>query len=495
MGLVVELLILLLKAVFAPESLTTPSQPAAPNPNQLFPTSDLWRRAHLLREEAQALAERVGEGVDAPPEENVQRLRGPVVHELLAELDRYIQTMPRAAPRLQLHFAYKQLDYYQQLSDVLHLLVAQREDPRTLAIVGDADAFADACYSPVLEFARARELPLHSNVPVAVFGAFPMAIDLFFRRSEIAPLLLPRDYVREIVLWPAVAHEIAHDLYYSLPPLDAELTEKLGVPRMAPIPGAPEQVTAAYLDSLFGAWLSEVFADVLGTLILGPAYVVTMLEAFGEPEEPMRAGVAAGAGELIEAHPPAHVRVLLGFHVLHYLGRHQQADMLLDRWRERHGGLASIYLPLRDGRYLRIDEELIAPRVKRVVKILLDSRLDSFDRARLIEVPGLSYLHGEHAKVRELIPRLRRGRVVRGDPRLVVAAAVLAFDREPSAHGRILDAARRSIVGVGTGEPRPDPRPLTSEGGFGDRLRGSLRSPRALAEAMALGAAFARPTR
>ena len=106
--------------------------------------------------------------------------------------------------------------------------------------------------------------------------------------------------------------------------------------------------------------------------------------------------------------------------------------------------------------------------------------------------PGLAYLHAEHAEVERLSRDLARGEIVDADVRWIMASAVLAAAAQPTLHDQILDAARRSIIGVGEKKERATPsktRHLPS-GTINEALVASLRQPDAIQEAIILGAAL-----
>src|SRR5690606_7621401 len=93
----------------------------------------------------------------------------------------------------------------------IEVFIAQRRDPRLRHRLGDVDALADACYRPLIDFARASRIPLRSAAPAAMLGSFDLAIWTGFRPTGLAPLFLPPDFFERLAHWPAVAHEIAHD--------------------------------------------------------------------------------------------------------------------------------------------------------------------------------------------------------------------------------------------------------------------------------------------
>ena len=359
------------------------------------------------------------------------------------------------------------------------------------SMLGDADKMADACYRPVLEFARSHGLDLRTSTPIVVTGNWPLSIAPRFAATRIAPLRVPRDFGRSVWLWPAIAHEVAHDLYYSVDHLEAGVHESLGLPSRVAAPRDDSEIDPVWLRALYGAWLVEVFADVTGTLMLGPAYVETMRRAFRNPDAPHQTAAVFTNGGWIDEHPPRRLRLYMATRVLRRLGRHQEGSDLWERWEAEHAGIAFYFLPLA-GRWVGLSDDAMHGVADSVVDALLERAWPELANYGLLSIPGLPYLHAEHAEVERLKARLARGETVDADVRWIMAAAVLAADAQPSSHDRILEAALRSIIGVGE-ERRSAPvarARRAAPGNIADALVASVRDPEAIREAIILGAAL-----
>jgi hypothetical protein len=362
------------------------------------------------------------------------------------------------------------------------------------SFVGDADAMADACYAPILEFASAQGLDLKTSQPVVVTGDWDLSIVPRFASTRVAPLRLPVGFERSLWRWPAIAHEVAHDFYYSLEPLDRELHTRLHLPHEVELPVSTGEIDGAWLRQLFGAWLPEIFADVMGTITLGPAYVETMRRAFRIPSSPQRTAAILQDNALIDEHPPARIRLYMATRVLHHLGRHQEADALWEQWEADHADVRLYYLPL-GGQWVGLADEALHSIANSVIDELVQRPWPELEGFHLRDIPGLAYLHAEHAEVARLIRDLARGETVDADVRWIMAAAVLAAAAQPALHDQILDAARRSIVGVGQESEQAAHSRRKTSGNKGETLVASLRQPDAIREAIILGAAFTPYTR
>ncbi|MBT8451566.1 MAG: hypothetical protein KJO40_06340 [Deltaproteobacteria bacterium] len=353
----------------------------------------------------------------------------------------------------------------------------------------DADKMADACYAPLLELARVQGLELRSSQPITVTGDWDLSIVPRFASTRVAPLRLPVGFENSLWRWPAIAHEVAHDFYYSLDGLEQSLHQRTGLPTEVEMPESSAELEGAWLRGLFGAWLPEIFADVFGTVSLGPAYVESMARTFRNPDSPQHTAVILQDGRLMDEHPPARLRFFMATRVLHHLGRHNEANDLWERWESDHSGVRLYYLPL-GGQWVGLADETLHSIASSLIDVLVQRAWPELEGFQLLNIPGFAYLHGEHAEVRRLMRSLARGETVNGDVRWIMAAAVLAAAAQPSLHNSILDAARRSIVGIGeerkmVGETKRPSEPQS----IAAQLVTSLRQPRALEEAIALGAA------
>lgn len=385
-----------------------------------------------------------------------------------------------------------------QDTTVLHGLETLLQQLKTMArqrmlgrssFQADADAMADACYAPILELARVQGLELRSSQPITVTGDWDLSIIPRFASTRVAPLRLPVGFEHSLWRWPAIPHEVAHDFYYSLEGLVPSLHQRLGLPRQVEVPLASGEVDGAWLRGLFGAWLPEIFADVIGTLSLGPAYVEAMRRAFRNPGSPQHTAVILQDQNLMDEHPPGRLRLFMATRVLHHLGRHNEADELWEHWESDHPDLSLYYLPL-GGRWVGLSDDAMHSIAESIIDVLVQSPWPELEGFQLLNIPGFAYLHAEHAEVQQVSRDLARGETVDADVRWIMAAAVLAAMAQPALHDQILEAARRSIEGVGEkAKPvtkRPHRRPRT----IAAALVESLKQPVAIEQAIALGAAL-----
>ncbi|MBW1762574.1 MAG: hypothetical protein JRJ64_13945 [Deltaproteobacteria bacterium] len=218
-----------------------------------------------------------------------------------------------------------------------------------------------------------------------------------------------------------------------------------------------------------------------------------MRRAFRNPSSPQRTAAILQDNALIDEHPPARLRLYMATRVLHHLGRHKEADTLWEQWEAEHADVRFYYLPL-GGQWVGLSDEALHSIADSMIDALIQRPWPELEGFHLRDIPGLAYMHAEHAEVERLSSDLARGETVDADVRWIMAAAVLAAAEQPTLHDQILQAARRSIVGIGAEAEKAEPPRRLPSGTIGQALVASLKEPAAIREAIILGAAFSRYT-
>jgi hypothetical protein len=344
------------------------------------------------------------------------------------------------------------------LFEIFGVLTGQRRNRDVLELLGDADALAEACYRPIVDYCRQRGIKLISDRTATCIGGDKLFILSVDDPSGLAPIVLPEDWATQIGWWPALAHEIGHDFHNSVPNLGGELRRALALPGpVGKLPGA--QVRQSDLDAAVGAWMEELFADAFGTMMLGPAYITTMSWSFGSPKEPVRAVAASPTRQgNFEEHPPGHVRVVVACRLLGMMGYGALGDRLEASWRRAHREPGYVYLPTRTGGWATLTDEIILERALQVGGALYETGLPSLAGFPLRSIPGLDFGPREHEAAHGVKNALLAGRkpsLPRNDPRLVIAGAVTAWAEKPAEAARILKIARDLIDAVGVRPRQP----------------------------------------
>jgi hypothetical protein len=386
--------------------------------------------------------------------------------ELGRQGQRLLESIPRDGAQASYEHAQRFAFEVQQIETVLKVtkeLLRQRASPSDRAVLGDADALATACYSPILEFARHHQLPIASNSPMTLFYPGGTFIELAFIQHKLAPIGLPQNYRHEPWWWPAIAHEIAHDFYASLPTIEPELSQKLDLEPSQP--GTINIGTEAFDRFLYRIWLEEIFADAVGSLMIGPAYLRAMTTIFRNPEEPERLVVVSASNDgTVDIHPPRHLRVHITGRFLHRQGFSGEARELVRAWNsEQEIPQRALFVTPSNCQAFPI--EALLTLGEQIADGIYDAEIQALAGHRLADVPGLRFSALHVRRSEKARARLAAGQPVAFDARALIAAATDAALDHPEMVQRINEATRMSIVGVGTGERPARVRALAAGAG------------------------------
>lgn len=348
--------------------------------------------------------------------------------------------------------AMQALSREQALSRMVTVLVNERQS-ELHGLLLDTDALSNASYAPIVQFCGDRGIALASNRAATVIDGdklFFLSVD---DPSGLAAIVLPSSFSTSIMTWPAIAHEIGHDFFNSVAGLPRELRAALRLGDDLTLP--PTKLTRAHVATIpehaVAAWMEELFADAFGTMMLGPAFIETMMTSFQSPDDP---GTALAAQSLAdrdeyEEHPPGHVRVVAGCRLLARMGYGKEADALEARWRALHRDPSVVFVPVSDRRWLELDEEPVIARASDVGTALYLEGLPSLRGQPLRSIAGLDFGPREHQLALRHARRFCEGQAPEiGDARLLIAAAVLATVQAPRATDSIYALARNAIGDV-----------------------------------------------
>ncbi len=358
-------------------------------------------------------------------------------------------------------------------------MVKQRRSPEGLAILGDADALAEACYRPILEFAHQHQIPIASNHPMTFFQPGGTSIELAFLPFQLAPIALPNEFRAQPWRWPAIAHEIAHDFIVSIEGLPQEFAAHLGLGKDEEAPAGPlEAGTRPFHVALHRIWLDEMLADAIGALMIGPAYLRAMTAIFELPESPVEvASIVINRAGSIDPHPPRHLRVQMTGRFLDRMGFGARSRQIVEAWDQRHGTPDAMWI-LTERRQVRIPLEPMLQFGDELMDRLYQAEIQSLAGHRLADIPGLEYSTTHERRAEVARDSLASGQPAAFDARSLIAAATEASLDHPDRVAAINQAARLSIVGVGTGERPARVRALASRAGAGPARAGGSESGR-----------------
>jgi hypothetical protein len=295
--------------------------------------------------------------------------------------------------------------------DVFRGKLARRYVEHFAGYLSGADELAYRCYRPAELRGAPREPPLvffggDLSPLTRLRGARPDALE----RLPVALIGLPWFQVEHLPDVPIVAHEVGHDV-------EADLA--LGPALDAAVDGALVHAGAPVVHRrAWATWRREAFADVFGTLALGPAFTRTLIDFLAaEPR------TIAGQWQTDPAwwsHPPSTLRVLVSAAALELMGDGAYAA--------EAGALRSFW----SSAYPTHAMACFEPDVPMVAAALVNGPYAALENGRLTDLLTFAPASQERA---ERIARdaLKRVSGESTDARELVAAARLAFDAAPRA--------------------------------------------------------------
>lgn len=326
-------------------------------------------------------------------------------------------------------------------------LAQQRAGDELGALLDDADAIARAFISPFGDFARAHGVDFPLREPISVPAgdrSEGVWIDLLPNHPVLA---VPNNFNEDIFRWMAVPHELAHVIWRSTPGLATEIRSRLGLRQPAALLGERENVRELPAR-LVSAWLPELFADWVAVISAGPASIHGFDYVFRQPANPQRvATVYVTRDGRYDEHPPAHIRLLTGCHLLRRMGFIVQADRLEAQWRAAHP-IERLTVPVANRRHVPFRCDEIANYVSAYATMLYELQLDALSGRSFASIPGFEMSPGMWARVHEDAGKLAAGAGFHDNARFVVCGAVEARWHQPEFAAEIRESTRAAIIGV-----------------------------------------------
>lgn len=204
---------------------------------------------------------------------------------------------------------------------------ASHEHHQKLAAI---DAIIRELYLPIVKQAHQRSLVSKETMALTPVAYLTETIDGAYtwrtharismnvgRALPISLIGVPRTLLAQPWNLAAIAHEVGLAVYADIN-LNWEMASKLGAEAVAS--GVSPQTAP-----LWAKWHEIIFADVFGTLKLGPAYVSAMVELLGTNP------ATATACDIHTPVPPACVRWHIMLQTLHHMNFEHQARELRDQ--------------------------------------------------------------------------------------------------------------------------------------------------------------------
>jgi hypothetical protein len=325
----------------------------------------------------------------------------------------------------------------------------QRELAETMA---DADAFAAALVQPLRDFAFAHGLPLPPNQPISLPtapGQEAMIRGLF---ADHPVFFVPRDFGEHIHRWPAVAHEVGHVLWDSEPTLRRELRALVPTSEQPWLPRPVQDRLIFNYEAAFAGWLEEIVCDAFAIILLGPAGFRGLVQALNDRARPMSAVFAAPdrTGQMLDEHPPPHLRVHMAAWLLNELGYDVEMKPLLAAWQQAHEDADYIVVPIAGTRQtVSVDLASFLDKGTYSLSELVAEEFRGLGGYPLSAVAGQELGPGVWARVKRRADQILAGEPFHDSPRVAIAAGIEAAAISPSSTNKIAAAVRAVIVGHG----------------------------------------------
>jgi hypothetical protein len=305
-----------------------------------------------------------------------------------------------------------------------------RQGPPFGSLLEAMDELVWRCYDPAFDEPREPPLVFFSDewsplatarrarlTPIASADADAARFSMLFDQREarlstmVIPLVsLPWYATTFLPLTLLLAHETAHLVDYDLGLAD-NMTHNL---TEVEIDG--RQIDRGRLENQWIAWQAEVYADLYGTLVLGPAYGSALQLLLSRAEDVL-------APDPANNYPPYHLRLRIVLGALKLRNFNVQAADLENTWKGLYGEP--------DGYPFQECEQ----EIDLVVKALLQM---PFDKLRggvaLTEIDDLCWNDSKQkwaGAVSELLWQPANVSLQSKDPRVLIAGAQLAFQNGP----------------------------------------------------------------
>lgn len=189
-----------------------------------------------------------------------------------------------------------------------------------------ADRIALDCYQYVYGgLGRARSIPSPAPLSYMESGTGPATFRRGVAMRKLLSLpnpfpLVKLPYSRLVTPWTlgAIPHEIGHNL-------QSDLSLWLIVPKLINARLAAAGIPAAD-RGIWVRWTKETFADLIGVLLVGPAFVESTMDVVG------KAADSTGAFNPRGVHPTPYLRVRIGTHLLGKMGFTKEARRIEEVW-------------------------------------------------------------------------------------------------------------------------------------------------------------------
>lgn len=395
---------------------------------------DNWVRAQVvnavrhLNQLAPFTSDTYGTGMARPKEANIQAANKLLTQERNSQLSK-VRTLRDLAKQALADPATQTLSRFAAQKDkvesgtrateaIWHFyddLFSQRSGPMADRLAAMDRIAADCYQSCYMGLGRARSLP----TPPPMSFMEPASGPATYRRGVTVPKLARRKNPFPLVRLPfhrlnapwslgAVPHEIGHnvhadlDLWTTTPRLIRERLASLDMP--------------SSVQAVWARWHKEIYADLLGVLLIGPYYVESLMDVVGK--SPSRVAQFNPDG----VHPTSYLRPMISTALLRRIGFEDRARRYDRGWKSLYATSVGTAIP-QDMR------RTFVTACKAVVDVLCFKQMSAYGGKALVEVTR--FRPQDMLTVREAAERLAQGTNPGIAPeRFFICAAREALDRK-----------------------------------------------------------------
>jgi len=253
------------------------------------------------------------------------------------------------------------------------------------------------------------------------------------------------------------------------PDVARELAWRLRGNPHATAPGHDGKIYRSDLDNLVAAWSEVLFADALGAMYLGPAYLQALMKLSENERTRNRIGIDHHRGSIHEK-PPLLVRETFVVRMLEQLGLGESAERVMYQWYRDEAPADALMLPVGQKQFAKVPMSALDGALEPFLTQLKQSSWETLGGKRLVSLKNLVFSGSMNESARAMTPRALRGQDLKTDPRSRMAVAVLAEAEDVTAVRQIW-AAVDGVAPAAQKRRQASGSDEDSAGSFEDQLR------------------------
>lgn len=349
--------------------------------------------------------------------------------------------------------------------------------------------------APLEHHARLHGIGLRRRRVIVLVEVDPAFVWELEQHTPVWPVALPMEASSSFEADAYLARSVGRSLALDVPGWLSLLRRQHGLPPRFGLPFQASGYDLPTIYGVFGPWLPELLAECIAAAQLGPGYAELLRrELERTTTEQALTATSAGGGTLLSDEPPLAVRWMVVVHTLHALGQAEAAQALNSAGHQRLGPSPALLLPFVNGGHEAWDFDDWSTELEVLVEELLGSPSPALANLSLLEVPQLSYGPAQDLEAEARARALLEERPVQASARDLERAALLALSMVGVTESRVMRALERVLRGATSASRRAPKQPQRAASSApASTLAAAFRSPRALREAIVVGAAFTRP--